>query len=473
MRELGAPMVALPGDLSSIRDRKSLEGFYRRSLVDGLNSWRDQKMNDAQALLLNSMVSRGFLPGEVAGLPGHLKTLVERYRRLEAEIRNPARVPGVMDGEPWDQPLLDRGDYKKEGEAVERGFLEVFGGRTYTKTGSGRRELAEDIVGKGNTLTTRVIVNRLWHHVFGRGLVASADNFGRLGSKPSHPGLLDYLAMDFRENGWLMKRTVRQLVMSRAFRSASTVPAANRGKDDANLQLAYYTPRRLDAEAIEELEDVLITADLGPATAARLAGASDPVRVPRAAAHRPGGSGEGSVAYACSRALRALLARDAPAEVCALADAAFEATICSSAKRVRSEFSAAACSRSVASRAHSCVLPTPASPASSVMPCESSPPPSGPSSTAQPVDSLRVCDASAWSEVAVRACTSFDVMAAAATAVAASAAELSELAATRPPRRLRSIDLSLTSSAHHGAPLPPPWRLSPVSYTHLTLPTKA
>ena len=88
MRELGAPIVALPGDLSSIRDVKSLEGFYRRSLVDGLNDWRDLKVNDAQALLLNSMVSRGFLPSEVAGLPGNLKTLVERYRSLEAEIRN-------------------------------------------------------------------------------------------------------------------------------------------------------------------------------------------------------------------------------------------------------------------------------------------------------------------------------------------------------------------------------------------------
>lgn len=250
MRELGAPMVSLPGDLSSIRDRHSLELFYRRSLVDGLNGWRDLKMTDAQALLLNSMMSRGFFPSRVAELPVKLKNLVEKYRGLEAEIRNPARVPGVMNGEPWDQPLLDRGDYKKEGDAVERGFLEVFGGRTYTKTGSGRRELAEDIVGKDNTLTTRVIVNRLWHHVFGRGLVASADNFGRLGSEPSHPGLLDYLAVDFRENGWLMKRTVRKLVMSRTFRSASAVPEANQGKDDANIQLAYYTPRRLDAEAV-------------------------------------------------------------------------------------------------------------------------------------------------------------------------------------------------------------------------------
>ena len=250
MRELGAPMVALPGDLSSIRDRKSLEGFYRRSLMDALTGWSNLKMNDSQALLLDSMVSRGFLPSEVAGLPESLKILLEKYRSLEAEIRNPARVPGVMDGEPWDQPLLDRGDYKKEGDPVERGFLEVFGGRTYTKNGSGRLELAEDIVGKDNTLTTRVIVNRLWHHIFGRGLVASADNFGRLGSEPSHPELLDSLALDFRENGWSMKRMVRQMVMSRVFRSASRVPVANRGKDDANLQLAYYTPRRLDAEAV-------------------------------------------------------------------------------------------------------------------------------------------------------------------------------------------------------------------------------
>ncbi|MBI24977.1 MAG: hypothetical protein CMN05_15495 [Roseibacillus sp.] len=250
MRELGAPMVALPGDMSSIRDRNSLEQFYRGSLASALTGWRNGKLGDAQALLLNSMMNRGFLPGEVAGLPGELKVLVERYRKLEAEIRNPVRAPGVMDGEPWDQPLLNRGNYKKEMDPVERGFLEVFGGRTYTGTGSGRLELAEDLVRNDNTLTTRVIVNRLWHHTFGRGLVASADNLGRLGSEPSHPDLLDYLATDFRENGWSMKGIVRQLVMSRVFRSASTVPAANVGKDDVNVQLAYYTPRRLDAEAV-------------------------------------------------------------------------------------------------------------------------------------------------------------------------------------------------------------------------------
>jgi hypothetical protein len=101
-----------------------------------------------------------------------------------------------------------------------------------------------------NPLSSRVIVNRLWNHVFGRGLVASADNFGRLGKEPSHPELLDSLAIDFRKGGWAMKPFVKELVMSRTFRSDSDSPAANGGRDPENLQLAYFTPRRLDAEAI-------------------------------------------------------------------------------------------------------------------------------------------------------------------------------------------------------------------------------
>ena len=249
LRDVGFPVVTLPGH-ESIRDEGTLELFYRNALTKAVDGWAGGKLSDVEAVLLNSMVSRGFLPSEVSGLPAAVGDLVGDYRRLEAEIRAPVRAPGVMDGEPWNQPLLARGDYKKEGDPVERGFLEVFGGRTYSKKSSGRLELAEDLVSEKNTLVTRVIVNRLWHHAFGKGLVTSADNFGRLGSKPSHPELLDHLAADFRENGWSMKRTVRQLVMSRAFRSGSAAPAANAGKDDANVQLAYYTPRRLDAEAV-------------------------------------------------------------------------------------------------------------------------------------------------------------------------------------------------------------------------------
>jgi len=249
MRELGTPVVALP-DFGEIADRTSLLLFYREALRAAVSAWQSDQMTDAQAQLLNAFVSRGFLSNDTAALPADLTTLVETYRKLEGEIRIPQRAPGVMEGEVWDQPMLVRGDYKEEAAPVPRGFLEIFPGEPYPKIGSGRLELADDILADHNPLTSRVLANRLWHHTFGQGIVASADNFGRLGSEPTHPQLLDYLAADLSESGWSMKRFVRGMVMSRAFRSASSPPAANGDQDQENLRLAYFTPRRLDAEAI-------------------------------------------------------------------------------------------------------------------------------------------------------------------------------------------------------------------------------
>lgn len=250
MRELGTPLAALAGGAEKITDRASLLLFYRDSLHAAISAWRDETITDPQARLLDAFVSRGMLSNNLATLPTPLKSMVETYRKLEHEIRKPARAPGVMEGEPWDQPLLARGDNKKEEAPVPRGFLEFLPGKPYPKTSSGRLELADDVLSDRNPLTARVIVNRLWHHTFGRGIVASADNFGRLGSEPSHPQLLDFLAVDFREHGWSMKSMVRSFVMSRTFRSASTAPPGNGDKDQQNLLLAYFTPRRLDAEAI-------------------------------------------------------------------------------------------------------------------------------------------------------------------------------------------------------------------------------
>ena len=249
MLELGAPIVALPGKLDAITDREALLDYYRKSLKAAVTNWFSGSLSDDQAQLIHAFVSRGLLPDEISELPPHLKAGIENYRKLEAAIRKPVRSVGVVEAEPWDQPLLDRGDYKKEKEPVERGFLEVFPSKPY-KSGSGRRQLAGDMIHQQNTLTPRVIVNRLWHHTFGRGIVASADNFGRLGKEPTHPELLDYLASDLRDNAWSMKHTIKQLVMSRTFRSASSASESSAQKDPSNLYLAHYTPRRLDAEAI-------------------------------------------------------------------------------------------------------------------------------------------------------------------------------------------------------------------------------
>jgi hypothetical protein len=250
LEDLGAGIVQVARDHDGVVDFDSLLGLYRSALKDAVNAWGTDRMTDAQAEFLGAFVHYGFLDNALTDLPQKAKDLVADYRRLDAAIPEPIRAPGVMEGVVWDQPSLTRGDYKKEADPVPRGFLDVFGGRTYGRANSGRLALAEDMVSQENTLLARVAVNRLWHHVFGRGIVASADNFGRLGKKPTHPELLDNLAIEFRETGWSMKRMVRQLVTSRTFRSSSLATSEHFTKDPENLYLSRFTPRRLDAEAI-------------------------------------------------------------------------------------------------------------------------------------------------------------------------------------------------------------------------------
>ncbi len=249
MRLIGAPLVAARPATKDASDLESLRKHYREALLDAVNGWRDQRLSDVQAEFLDTFVRHGLLPNHPADVPPALAAALAQYRELEEGIPTPHRAPGVIEGEPWDQPLLTRGSYRKEAEPVQRSFLEAFDPTPYDSQTSGRKELAEDLVA-GNPLVPRVIVNRLWHHVFGRGIVTSVDNFGRLGSVPSHPALLDYLAEDLIANHWSLKNLLRQLVMSRTFRGSSTVPTANASKDPENRYLAHFTPRRLDAEAV-------------------------------------------------------------------------------------------------------------------------------------------------------------------------------------------------------------------------------
>jgi hypothetical protein len=118
--------------------------------------------------------------------------------------------------------------------------------------GSGRLDLARRIADPANPLTARVAVNRIWHHLFGRGLVPSVDNFGALGDRPSHPELLDDLADRFVRDGWSIKRVVRELVLSRTFRMASTSSPGAEAADPDNRLLHRMLVRRLEAEAIRD-----------------------------------------------------------------------------------------------------------------------------------------------------------------------------------------------------------------------------
>jgi hypothetical protein len=117
---------------------------------------------------------------------------------------------------------------------------------------SGRRELAAWLASENNPLTARVIVNRVWHHLFGVGIVRTVDNFGSTGELPSHPELLDHLAVRFMHDGWSIKRLIREIVLSRAYQLSTETSEKLLAADPENRLLGHANRRRLDAEALRD-----------------------------------------------------------------------------------------------------------------------------------------------------------------------------------------------------------------------------
>jgi hypothetical protein len=186
-----------------------------------------------------------------------------KWQSLQAELlelTDPATqgyaVHGLREGEHiGDTAIRIRGEAERLGPIAPRGFLSAFnvpGAPKIDPAHSGRLELAEWITSPNNPLTSRVIVNRVWEHLFGQGIVITVDNFGVTGDKPSHPELLDYLAGRFVEDGWSVKRLVKTLVLSRTYRLGSDAPAASLDADPADRLLWRHAPRRLDAEEMRD-----------------------------------------------------------------------------------------------------------------------------------------------------------------------------------------------------------------------------
>ena len=146
-----------------------------------------------------------------------------------ADKMDPGTLHIVRDVNPHDLPVYDRGNVEAPGAKVPRGWLQVLSKDEPVKflQGSGRAELARQITDPTNTLTARVMVNRVWDLLFGRPLVRTPSNFGTTGDKPSHPELLDDLALRFMQGGWSVKRLMRELVLSATYRQGSSGSAAN------------------------------------------------------------------------------------------------------------------------------------------------------------------------------------------------------------------------------------------------------
>ncbi|QOV90725.1 PSD1 and planctomycete cytochrome C domain-containing protein [Humisphaera borealis] len=179
--------------------------------------------------------------------------------QLEKVDENGAPLPlamGVTDGARIaDAPFMERGDVARPGKPVPRGFPRVIEIESLSKLPadrSGRLEFARWLTHPDNPLTARVMANRVWRNLFGAGLVATVDNFGFSGERPSHPELLDHLAVRFVAGGWSVKKLVREIVLSRTYRQSSTYDPAAFKADPDNRLLWRFPKRRMDAEAIRD-----------------------------------------------------------------------------------------------------------------------------------------------------------------------------------------------------------------------------
>ncbi len=268
------------GDLAEVRvyNRQLDEAGCKRIEAELQRAWLGSDdpsaaSRDAVAELLEELLSvrgpfwmspeerRKLLPAE------HRARVAALARELEVLKKKPgaAEIPqavAVRDGGPKgtrhegfkDARVFLRGDHKKPGKAVPRGFPRILttGPPARIADGSGRRQLADWLTRPDHPLTARVMVNRIWQHHFGEGLVRTASDFGSRGDRPSHPELLDDLAARFVESGWSPKAMHRLILLSSTYQQSARVEARGIAADPENRLLGRMNRRRLDAEAIRD-----------------------------------------------------------------------------------------------------------------------------------------------------------------------------------------------------------------------------
>jgi hypothetical protein len=235
-----------------------LAGKYQDLCLEILEQWHSGLLGSAsdaaeRVALLNFILQSDLFAGWVGSNRQGLADLFERQKQFEAGLPAARRALAMADGTAWNEPVHIRGNHKILGQEVPRRFLEALvGNLPPPTTGSGRLALAEQVVGPSNPLLPRVMVNRLWQHHFGEGIVRSVDNFGALGERPTHAELLDYLAREFVRSGWSIKKMHRLMLLSATYQMSSQADMAAETADPQNNFLNRMPVRRLEAELIRD-----------------------------------------------------------------------------------------------------------------------------------------------------------------------------------------------------------------------------
>lgn len=186
---------------------------------------------------------------------GMFAALFKELHSIERELSQPVYVPSMVEGTPRNEPVFIRGNHRIEGEPANRGLIESLSGMKAGSDSSGRLMWAQWLTSEDHPLTARVFVNRVWHHLFGRGLVASPDDFGHMGQSPSHPELLDWLSHWFmHEADWSVKSLVKLLVESRTYQMETVAadPESAAHLDPGNLLFHKMPIKRLPGEVIRD-----------------------------------------------------------------------------------------------------------------------------------------------------------------------------------------------------------------------------
>ena len=234
-------------------DLATAGAFFRDQLLQLLTRWESEILqSDEQDILESLCTAEGPLATAIQS-DRSLNALVQAYRETARGAPTPFYVRSMTDGHGEDEPIYIRGNPDAMSRtATPRHFLEAIDGEAFTGSGSGRKEWAAALVDRDNPLVSRVEVNRIWYRLFGRGIVETVDNFGEKGAAPSHPELLDYLAIDFMKNGWSRKSMIRKLVLSNTYQMSTKGSAAAAEIDPDNIFLQHMNVRRIPAEAIRD-----------------------------------------------------------------------------------------------------------------------------------------------------------------------------------------------------------------------------
>jgi mono/diheme cytochrome c family protein len=240
--------------ISTLVEALPIEAYY---------FWRDMASGPYKVEDLNFKGGIYHYPAKEAGrfLGAHWKRYLERLQSESAAAEK--AVPPLYpfwhvlkdSAKPANIRIAIRGDEANRGEEAPRAFLSILcdGDPKPFKHGSGRLELANAIASPDNPLTARVIVNRIWQHHFGHGIVRSTGNFGQLGDRPSHPELLDYLAARFIESGWSIKAMHREILLTSAYRMSSSASPESAAKDPDNYLFSRaHVWERMDAESLRD-----------------------------------------------------------------------------------------------------------------------------------------------------------------------------------------------------------------------------